>query len=807
MTTHQHSAVTMAPDTSAAFSPWTLARVGGLPTRTCALVGARTEKLLRRAEKLAEEQASIGASLAEVCYTLVPALDDTPALRRVALAVKRAAFRSATLPADADDLSDHLPPDARKLLAAYHRTTEETAESLRELASSVALDSARARATLVAQLDHEPFVRSLALAAPEWTRHGLSKAWEGELDNRNLRTLYSYVTRTAVKTSPYSRLTTVSMPGVAGTGSRSYSGAALAQLALRAAARDRELAPLLRYRVAAHTSTRPGGFVLLTEAEGQGPMSWSSPSTGHDAAAPAWLFQADNERDHTFAELRELMGGRDSWARYLRMLDSGWVHPVVCPPGTGDPLQGLTETLSAAEGHPMPVRLHRLHRSITRLADAALPERTATITAAKEAQAEWRAASGIRMWTPDLVYEDAATGFGVPEPVDAEPGGELSAYASELRPHLFRSHLYDFLLEAFVSRFGRGGRCTDVFGFLAALTVEDRASLPLSQAFSRDRSRADATRRADLPVGRTSAPPSVAVLFQEADTEAGRVPVVNQLCDGVGGMVSRFTGVLGDPLSDALVEWFSALWPGIARYELVNSRACTTAQYTAAGRLPALIVPGEGMPARPGDLPLERTTLIHDADRGVLELLGPDGGPFGLAYLGLIPPHLSSGLPRLLTVLANPWVAPHEFGDRQQAGLRPGEPELVARPRKTVGRTVVERANWLCHADRLPLPVKGEPESETVLRAHRWRREHGIPAEVFCRRIDDFTAKPLWADLRSAVSLAVLRQELTGSVPVRITEALPGLGQHRLCGPSGESLACEYVVGLRWPRPEARRAG
>ncbi|EME52555.1 hypothetical protein [Amycolatopsis decaplanina] len=804
MTTQQQSAAAVAQGTSVAFAPWTLARVGGLPTRTCALVGGRTDKLLQREEKLAEERASIGASLAEACYALVPMLDDAPALRRVVLAVKRAAFQSATLPAEADDLAGHLPSDARELLAAYHRTAEESAELRRELASSVAADSEQARATLVAQLDHQPFVRSLALAAPEWTRHGLGKARKGKLDNRNLRTLYSYVTRTAVKTSPYSRLTTVAMPGVVSTGTRSYTGAALAQLALRAAARDRELAPLLRYRVAAHTNVLPGGFVLCNEAGSQGPMSWLSISVCHDAAAPAWLFVTENERDYDFAELRELMGGRDPWARYLRMLDSGWIHPVVCSPGTGDPLQGLADTLSTAEDHPMPGRLRRLHRSISGLAAAALPERTATIAAAKETQAEWRAASGVRMWTPDLVYEDAATGFSVPDPLDAELGRELSAYASELRPHMFRSHLYDFLLEAFVSRFGRGGRCTDVLEFLAALTVEDRAAEPMSKALLKDRGRVDAARRAELPVGRTSAPPAVAVLFQEADTEDGRVLVVNQLCDGVGGIVSRFTGVLGDRLSGALDEWASSMWPGIARYELVNSRACTTAQYTSAGRLPAMVVPGEGMPAGAGDLPLERATLVHDADRDVLELLGPDGRPFGLAYLGLIPSHLSSGLLRLLNILANPWVAPHEFGDRQLTGLPPGDSEVIARPRRTVGRTVVERASWLCHADRLPLPVKGEHESETVLRAHRWRREHGIPAEVFCRRIDDFTAKPLWADLRSAISLAVLQQELAGYGSVRITEALPGLGQHRLRGPSGGSLACEYVVGLRWPRPGAR---
>ncbi|WP_370948453.1 hypothetical protein AB5J62_12925 [Amycolatopsis sp. cg5] len=800
MTTHQDFAAAAAPATSAAFAPWTLARVGGLPARTCDLVGARTEELLRSLEKLAEELVVTGSSLADACYALVPSLDDDAALRRKTLAVKRAAHQGAPLPAGAGDLAERLP--SGDLLADYRRLSDETVELQGNLASSVAADTDQARATMVACLDDQAFVRSVALAAPEWARYGLGKAKQGKLDARNLRTVYSYVTRTAVKTSPYARLTTVALPGIVSDEARSYPGAALAHLALRVVARDRDLAPLLRFRVAPHTSASPGGFVLHNEASGQAHVSWMANSVGHDTAAPAWLFGAVNERDYEFGELLALLGGRDPWARYLRVLDSGWVHPVACRPGTGDPLRGLADALPAVADHPLTVEVQGLCRSIGELTSAPIPERTATIAAAREAQTRWCAASGVRMWTPDLVYEDAAAGFAVPDPLDAETGLELSGYAAALRPHLFRSRLYDFLLEAFVSRFGRGGRCTDVLGFLAALTAEDRAAAPMSQAAMRDRAGAGTAARAALPVGRSSAPPSTAVLFQEALTEQGRLLVVNQLCDGVGGIVSRFTGVLGDRLTGALDDWFSALWPGISRYELINSRACTTAQYISAGRLPALTVPGEGMPAVAGDLPLSRTTLAHDAGRNVLELLGPDGRPVGLAYLGLIPPHLSSGPLRLLNVLANPWVAPQEFGDRQFNAAPSDGAEIVARPRRTVGRVVVERANWVCEADRLPLPVAGENESESVLRAHRWRREHGIPAEVFCRRVDEFTAKPLWVDLRSAVSLAVLRQELGGAGRIRVTEALPGFRQHGLRGPSGESLASEYVVGLRWPRPE-----
>ncbi|WP_409464357.1 lantibiotic dehydratase [Amycolatopsis sp. GA6-003] len=788
----------------AVLAPWTLARVAGLPAATCDLVGPETPALLDRQEALTGVLAELGGPVADACYELVPSLDDAPPLRRLALAAKRAAFKGSALPKDVTELTARMPEPAREAVDEYQRTAAELARVRDELASSVAADGERARAALVAPLGWDPFVRSVALAAPEWAEHGLGKARSGRLDARNLRTLYSYVTRTALKTSPYSRLTTVALPGVSTTASRSYAGAAVAYTALHAVAREHGLARLLRYRVAPRANSAQGRFVAHGQAEGLGALPWMSLSIAHAAAAPAWLADADDERDYELPELLALLGGRDPWARFLRALDSGWVHPVACWHGGGDPLDGLLAAVEVAENrHPMTREIRRVHRSAAALAGSPATERTAALAAVRQAQASWRAMSGLRLWTSDLVYEDAATGFAVPDPFGADGTDgtpDLAAFAAELRPRMFRSHLYDFLLTAFVSRFGRGGRCADLFGFLASLAVEDRAEQAMAAAAAKDLT--DGSGRAWLPVGSTSAPPTTGVLFQLADTERGRYLVVNQLCDGVGGMVSRFTGVLGDRLAAALREWYAALWPGVPRHEYAPSRACTTAQHASAGLLPALAVPGDGMPGRPGDLRLRDVALVHDADRDVLELLDPDGCPFGLVPAGLVPSRMSSGVQRLLTVLADPWVRPLGFGDSLLPFDLPVREEVVARPRRTIGRVVVERASWLCPAGQFPRPEKGDRDADTVARADRWRRAHGIPAEVFCRPVEDFRAKPLWADLRSAVSLAVLGRELPGTGRIRVVEALPGKAGHPLRSPSGDRLACEYLAGLRWPRPE-----
>lgn len=214
------------------------------------------------------------------------------------------------------------------------------------------------------------FARAAALAAPDWLRHGRPRRRPAE--TRNLRTLYSYVSRAAVKTSPFSTLTTVGEGGSTGAAeaaapaahtdasavhtsapaAHSYAATALAQLALRCLAREPGTAGLLRYRLAPLRPggpDAPGGLVLLPEPVADGGLAWRLDRVVEADHAAPWLSGFAPDVAHSLDELLSGLGGHDPFRRFRRLLDTGLIAPV--PPWRrgGDPMGAVAELLA---GHP-----------------------------------------------------------------------------------------------------------------------------------------------------------------------------------------------------------------------------------------------------------------------------------------------------------------------------------------------------------------------------------------------------------------------------------------------------------------------
>ncbi len=73
-----------------------------------------------------------------------------------------------------------------------------------------------------------------------------------------------------------------------------------------------------------------------------------------------------------------------------------------------------------------------------------------------------------------------------------------------------------------------------------------------------------------------------------------------------------------------------------------------------------------------------------------------------------------------------PKAAPSEDADRSA--------EITSRPRVSFRRDLVlARRTWRIPAAAFPARASNESESDYFLRIHRWRKDHGIPSEVFLR--------------------------------------------------------------------------
>ncbi|MFD3664671.1 lantibiotic dehydratase [Streptomyces sp. NPDC058659] len=842
-----------------------LTRVGGLPTEALDLIGSATRRAIAEAADAHAELERRRPAVEDACFPLVPLLDDEVPLRRQVLAAKRAAHRLRALP-----WGDELPPRIAELAgpeaAAGFRGWQAAVrlrdEAARRLDVLLAEDRAAAPAALAGHLADPGFARAAALAAPDWLRHGRPRRRPAE--TRNLRTLYSYVSRAAVKTSPFSTLTTVGEGGSTGAAeaaapaphadasavhtsaphadasavrtahadtpavhtsapaAHSYAATALAQLALRCLAREAGTAGLLRYRLAPLRPggpDAPGGLVLLPEPVADGGLAWRLDRVVEADHAAPWLSGFAPDAEHSLDGLLSGLGGPDPFRRFRRLLDTGLIAPV--PPWRrgGDPMGAVAELLA---GHPedgIAGEVRELRDSAAALCAAGEDERTETLTRARRTAGRWARRAGLdRFASGEVLYEDVASDLALPRILDVpEVRADLTELGRRMRPFVFRSHLYDVLVDRFTAEYGPGGTCTDVLGFLMRVAVDGDAQPDLDQASVADRAeRETAGERAWLPVGPSSAPPAAAVLFQLAATGPQAVRggdyqlVVNQFNPGTGGLVTRFGPLLGEGFRDRLREHVRACWPGRTCRELVLWTEINTAQSRSAGLLPPLLLPGE-IPAADG-LDLADTVLTHDPGDGTLALRDRAGDPVGLAYLGLVPPHLFPPFARLLAVLADPWVngSPHSdyvlpFGLQEQR-----TDEIVPMPRTGFGRVTVSRASWVVPAAELPVPRPGESDAETALRAEAFRRAHGLPEEVFCHRLTGFgpgeqgtDRKPLWVSLTSPLSLSVLAQwagPATGHL--RLVEALPARSAHPLRDAAGGTRAAEHIALLRWRRPE-----
>ncbi|MFE3019695.1 lantibiotic dehydratase [Streptomyces sp. NPDC059256] len=823
--------------TSFIVSPVVLTRVAGLPSEALDLVAPATRKLLAEHGAAAQRLGTLAPELTEVLFALVPGLDDDVPLRRKVLAAKRSVNRLDPLPWDADvrsRVAARLPVDAAPLLDEWGRLVDEQRAVLAQLGAQLAQDREHAVQALHLALlpggdpaggvEECGFAESLAIAAPDWVRHRDRKARSA----KKLKTLYSYVARAAVKTSPFSGLTTVGEAGVEGSGrGLSRTSATTAYLALRRLAHDPETAGLLRYRVApVHpgTPTEPEGLLLHGEVTITEGVVWRNDRVVEaDYALPSMTRGLRSAT--TFDELLTAVGGARPFTRFVRLLDAGIVQPV--PPwAKGEaPFPALCALLeNDGSASPIPRRdLSLAHRLGDGASRADTEGRITAATELRDLTADWNEHRDRGERKPSgLIYEDRETGLDLPDPLSVpEVRTDLTALGERVRPYLFRSHLYDFLLEGFTAEFGAGGVCRDPLGFLMRLTVDRDANPPLERALFADMtSRRDPGDRAWLPVGPTSAPPNAGVFFQveaasRADAEAGRHRlVVNQYGAGTGALFSRFSRLLGDGFRDRLTAYLDQCWPGVSCRELVVWTDCNTVQSECGGLLPPLVLPGEVEAAN--GITLDDLALVHDTHTDTLSLFDRHGDPVGLAYLGLIPQHLLQSYVRLLAILADPWVngSPHsDYTMTKAHELGPLCGDGVAElPRVTDGpggRLVTRRASWIVPAAAIPRPEGGESdEAALAVRLDDFRREHGIPEEVFVHQLGgaggalgmSADRKPMWVSLASPLSVGVLHHWLSPQTShLRLVEVLPERSLHSQRDALGRPRVTEHVALLAWP--------
>ncbi|WP_371676261.1 lantibiotic dehydratase [Streptomyces sp. NBC_01276] len=806
-------------------APIVVSRVCGLPVRALeALRAEETLSLVRKALDREDRAERITEAVADDLHRLVPTDGLDRAVRRGALRLRRDVHNlrltGATEQAAAL-VAPWLDGEARDRLELWCAAVRERAALVARAERVADKEIADAGTAMTGLLREERIARGLSLASPSFTlellghRAGRAPAW----DSRLARSAAAYLSRAAVKPSPFGTLTTVGVAEWHGGQAAAYpSLPARVVSSSRAAALD-----LLRSWVG-HPDA-PAGLRLLANP------SVRAVGGSELAALPLYChaggvyLRADEITDvvEVRGRLSALPAGPVSVAEAIaaleefgadaasvrRLVAMGVLLPVTpWSAGEGRHFTALGRTTGQAPG-PVAEAVRALARAEELVAgDADAGERARAVTRARTTLVEacraqdrrppdWLAGAGL---VHEAVAHDPLASPRLGEAVRAD----LHTAASALTPSIRRAALYDRMLGHFTRWYGTGGTSdllSFCYRFLAAApatTWQPVPGLPVGAVPTEGQMRGD----------RTLSRPSHVVFFQVAAGSAEQVErgdhllVVNRVHSGFPGMVGRWAAIpaLRSGIDDALTRWLSDLHPGCRVYQMSAHADWIEFQRPALRGLPRVGWGPELAEADGGTQDLRGFTLAHDPVTHTFQVRDARADPAAFAYLGAVPVASLHGVDRLLATLSDPWVLDTgDTGDTDGAGGA-GAPSSY-RPRLQRGRIVMRRASWLVAPGELPRPGRGRSPVDFLLEVERWRARLGLPDEVFLSRVTDHEGihhKPQWVGFDHPHAVwAAFRQIDDATASVEITEALPARDGHWAADPHHPAAATEFIAMLR----------
>ncbi|MFI8003495.1 lantibiotic dehydratase [Streptomyces sp. NPDC086010] len=298
----------------------------------------------------------------------------------------------------------------------------------------------------------------------------------------------------------------------------------------------------------------------------------------------------------------------------------------------------------------------------------------------------------------------------------------------------------------------------------------------------------------------------------------GPLVVLNRSYGGLAFPFSRFTHVYdttdgsADPgLSARLREELRERQPHGAVFAEVTG-GTVTSNLNLHGRMTdyQIVCPGETSTVPEADrIHLDDLHLVHDeaADHLVLRSRRLDREVIPV-YLGYLVPVALPEIPRTLLLMSPSTMTPSDVWGGVPEG--PAVDGVTRRPRVAHGDVVVSRRSWTADATTLPVRRPEADEALWYLDWQRWRRAHGLPAQVFAtvhgtgRRTPG--AKPLYVDFDSPLSLTAFDAlvDRTPGASVILREMLPtedGLHLTSAHGRHVAELAVETFT-FRPSRPE-----
>lgn len=774
-----------------------------------AVVGMRQFVELRDADLIASfsqlltdqsRARDLESRVSDALYDLVP--QASPAERSKVIRFRRDVFNRRTKWLKAHEVRDFvsdMDAAAAQDLAALERRITRLDERHRDIDAALAA-RLRTENDLLSQIADVPELASaVSLSSPSvWHAHQRLAEDEDQTFPPNLsRALFSYAQRGALKPSPLSTFSKLSIvgPDCAAASPEAHSHMSVAVVRALASALSAHpdwmhafaFQPNLTLRSQSSTMAR---LMVPMYQRIEGQYNWRRDDI---------LYV--NVGEELVEKVRSLPAGSSAAAveahfegalpiRFL--VDTGLILPVL-PWSTseGDGLKSLVHALPAdAE---LTRSLSTLAEDIDGLSEAA-PDRRITIQS--EARQCLKAAfDDIGRVPPifsrvrDIVRENYV---GAASCEHDRAASSLAATAEHVYSEgLFRGVLHDALVQQARELSGRPTgelAIRDVPDFLAQISygadsVRRYQDTQLEEARLAAQMGDRSALAASRPVIRTASttpPIGMAIIHHGLESEGG-------VLDSIGAYgPGQLTRYLREPMRTAvgseLRSWIAAMAPdGTMQVEVSVASDQNDLQRDASGVWPRLQWPVDSC-VDPGAVDVSALSIEIDSDDAV-SVTVDDGRPVQLLYVGAVPQSLISGPIRNLLALASPYscapLDPYEL-----APLPPVLEHSMLTERQTRDGLVLSRRTLICAAGEVPDALLDGVNSHSVRDLCAMLSGWGFGEEVFVQLVPkqlSFAAnpKPFWVSSGSVTSLEVLRHNLVmsrGQHHVKITEALPSVG-------------------------------
>lgn len=829
---------------AARLAPFFMARINPMSTGVIEpLILHQTLEALSTIKMLQERLMMTGNTLEKPLFALVARLETEHELRRGVLALKRDLFNQRAPKISAEQMKviqTMLDKETNGLLAEWFDLWDQCEGLLEESRTIFQQETAFSSRYLNTCLENPELQKGIALASPEFMKSlsqycaGKDQMWfPGESLSKSA---VSYLTRAAVKTSPFSTFSQIALinnsDGLT-TGQEKVRGGSYIRLLqpiihlwFRRIMQDRDLGRAVKfYYNETHFFDGENYNVMDSYYFIQDTVPLKKEKMNSVVLSPSVM-----------NKLEELKyGSQVEWLNHLRQDGGDEVFEELVrlnlliplsPYKSSDeyPLKGLIEILQQASGtnrQPLIDKLAAIESIVYRLKSCDAHQRIIYLQMLKTGVESTFILLGLSV--PDwlekvsLVYEDCKA-EEAPVSYSSILDSDLCQVGEWLKDTMFISGVYDYLLNKFVEMYGAGGRCFNIPEFLHKIIQRDTFAeeLKLIQEADRSLTRKEAVRRRRRLGNGSTASPTRGILFQTISQsreqfEAGDyLLVLNGLPSGTGNLMSRFIPLFKDDtttMSEYLQLWLQQVYGNENIMAVVYGADWNNMQmfYPDTGRV--LYWPGETLQAdvKNTRINLDKLSIKHNPGDNTLAVEDEQANLVAPVYMGTAAKkHLPISL-QLFLAITDPWLQAAEEGSTGSV-LNSG---IVYSKREVLGKVVVRREQWIITGGAFPVRKANESHYDYYSRLQRWRMDNNLPEEAFVTvkkkqgtavsKISKNTItekKPFYVHFGSPHCLEAMQKMVRGDESVIIlTEMLPGRQEH--LSHSG-SHATELMGLMRW---------